>query len=517
MIRSQQVQNIQKVRVRRSKRSKIVAGIVCFVLVFVVAFFGVQFVTKTGLFKVPGKVVVDDTLTVDEKELVEGLFREVTLDTDVVVTAENTLVQPKLDAGMFVTNILVAVTDFYDSKTNVDFADADAIWTEWLAEDGASGAGYELISFGELNYKRKLLRINGKYYLDDFTEGAMMRVLKFQSEKYEQEVAEVVKTLPHLELIQKDEVLTLAQTGVTAFSRLMNAKMNEVESGAYFAENLAERLSSYDLTHTSNEASFVDAPSSSGATGTPICSDRRFVDTLTAIGLDIVELTGNHNLDCGVAAAEETIDIYHERNIKTYGGGKNAAEAAVPLEITEKENRVTLLAFNESTGGATEGDYPGANQYSEERAAAQIKAAKDRGDLVIVDVQYFECSMYVDTGEDTTCDFADSAPGDQIGVFRHLIELGADVVVGTSAHQPQTYEIYGDGVIFYGLGNLFFDQAKWPGTSRSLVLVHHIYNNKLLQTEILPTRYDESFQTRFLDAEEAGAFLGRLASERPEA
>ena len=102
-----------------------------------------------------------------------------------------------------------------------------------------------------------------------------------------------------------------------------------------------------------------------------------------------------------------------------------------------------------------------------------------------------------------------------MGLFRSLIDMGADVVVGTSAHQPQTYELYGNGVIYYGLGNLFFDQTKWPGTTRSLVLVHHIYKDKLLQTEIIPTVYDETLQTAKMDEETKRWYLERLQSVRP--
>ena len=197
------------------------------------------------------------------------------------------------------------------------------------------------------------------------------------------------------------------------------------------------------------------------------------------------------------------------------GGGRNADEASKPLELSEKGTNITMLAFNESTGGATLGDRPGANQYYEDVAAAQIKDAKDRGDFVIVDIQYYECNAYASEYEDPTCDRADSAAGDQIGFFRHLIDLGADVVVGTSAHQPQTYELYGDGEIYYGLGNLFFDQIWWPGTTRSLILEHYFYNGKLLQTRITPTIYDNNMQTRLLDEETTKWFLERLQSVRP--
>ena len=174
-----------------------------------------------------------------------------------------------------------------------------------------------------------------------------------------------------------------------------------------------------------------------------------------------------------------------------------------------------MLAYNQSTGGATYGSQPGANQYYEADAAARIAEAKAKGNFVIVDIQYYECANYDTTYENTACDYANSSAGDQIGLFRHLIDLGADVVVGTSAHQPQTFELYGNGVIYYGLGNLFFDQVWWPGTTRSLILAHYFKDGKLLQTKIVPTVYDSAMQTTLMDEETAKWYLERLASVRP--
>ena len=113
------------------------------------------------------------------------------------------------------------------------------------------------------------------------------------------------------------------------------------------------------------------------------------------------------------------------------------------------------------------------------------------------------------------CDYPKNVPGDEVGFFRHLIDLGADVVVGTSAHQAQAYELYGDGVIYYGLGNLFFDQVWWPGTTRSLILAHYFYKDNLLQTKVVPTVYDDNMQVRLMDEETATWLLTRLKNARP--
>ena len=485
-------------------RRRIWAPIVGFVLVFVTVFFGVQFLTKTGVFRIPGVVIYDENLGDELVSELSAIFTdEVDLDKDVRISIRSELELPELSEHEFLYEVLVPVTDFYSTETNVTAASAEEMFNN--CEDCI----YKMIPVAELDHQVKLLHINDKYYLDDFKSGAVFYIISFESEKFNDEIKPLIQEFVKRDFPTNDTTLTLAQTGVTALSRGMNAKLYSVGNAEYFAENIGEYLSSFDLTHTSNESSFTDF-----ANARNICSDKRFINTLTAIGLDIVELTGNHNQDCGDQAAIETIDVYNERGIKTVGGGKTADEASIPLEIDQKNN-VTMLAFNLSTGGATYDATPGANQYYEATAAAQIKEAKERGDTVIVDIQYYECNAYASEYEDPICDYANSAAGDQIGFFRHLIDLGADVVVGTSAHQPQTFEVYGDGVIYYGLGNLFFDQIWWPGTTRSLILVHHIYNDKILQTEVVPTVYGDEMQTRLMDDDTAKWFLQRLINARP--
>ena len=480
---------------RRENRSKRVFGsVVVFLIIFVIVLVGIQFFAKTGMFHVPGVVYYDESLSSEQLNALKGIFTdEVELDSDVKISTWNSLTRPELAEGEYIYNITVPVTDYYDARTDRnEFEEVD------------------IIPIDELDFTKKLLSIDGEYYLDTFDKGAYYEVIKFESDNFEKEIKPLVDSTFAKDWPSEQNVLTMAQTGVTALSREMNAKLNSVGDARYFAEKIGDYLSGFDITHTSNEASFSTSANSSN-----ICSDPRFIDTLTAIGLDVVELTGNHNLDCGNEAAKNTIDIYTENDIQIVGGGKTAEEAAKPLELGDKGTHITMLAYNESTGGATLGNTPGANQYVEENATEEITAAKARGDIVIVDIQYYECSEYDVASESTACDYADSSAGDQVGLFRHLIDLGADIVVGTSAHQPQTFELYGDGVIYYGLGNLFFDQIWWPGTTRSLVLEHYFYHNKLIQTRVRPTVYDSAMQTELMGAETAEWYIDRLMDARP--
>lgn len=496
--------NVLMTQRKRNRAKIILIRIGLFAAIFAVVFIGIQFITKTGIFKVPGVARYDDSLTRDERVTLQAIFTEdVKLDQDVTISATDYLELPQLSKGEYVYNISVPVTDFYSTETNINATDPATLFA-----DKAQDPGYQMINLADLDFTKKLLAINHNYYLDTFDKGAVFRVIKFDSPKFTEEIEPLVATTFNKSWPEKTTTLTMLQTGVTALSRGMNQKLNEVGDPTFFSREIADFLKNADITHTSNESSF-----SENATSENICSDPRFINTLLDIGLDVVELTGNHNVDCGATAAENTIDIYTENNIKTVGGGKTATEAAVPLDLTDKGTSVTMLAYNLSTGGATTGNTPGANQYEESRVATDIATAKEQGHIVIVDIQYYECSAYASEYEDPTCDAADSAAGDQVGLFRHLIDLGADIVVGTSAHQPQTFELYNNGVIYYGLGNLFFDQAWWPGTTRSLALKHYFYNGQHLQTTITPTAYDENYQTRIMDSPEW--YLQRLISARP--
>ncbi|MBR3228627.1 CapA family protein [Candidatus Saccharibacteria bacterium] len=482
---------------KSNRKKNFFTGLTVFIVIFLLAFFGIQFFTKTGIFRIPGVVYYDESLNASELELLKSIFtEEIDLDKDVTISAEESYTRPELKEGEYLYSISVPTADFYDTREDT---------SEFIENE------YALIPIEDLSFNKKLLSMDGKYYLDTFDSGAVFRTIKFESEKYEDEIQPLVEETFTKTFPDKSTVLSFAQTGVTALSRGMNRKYDAVGGDAtYFASEIGTFLSGFDLTHTSNESSFTDFASYDN-----ICSKKGFINTLLAIGLDIVELTGNHNQDCGDVAATETIDIYNANNIKIVGGGKTADEAAIPLEISEKGNNITFLAYNLSTGGATYDNSPGANQYYEEKAVQDINAAKARGDFVLVDIQYYECSAYASEYEDATCDYANSAAGDQVGFFRHLIDLGADMVVGTSAHQPQTYELYGNGVIYYGLGNLFFDQVWWPGTTRSLILANYYYEDKLLQTKIVPTVYDADMQTKLMDKETSQWFLNRLISVRP--
>ncbi len=381
--------------------------------------------------------------------------------------------------------IFVPVTGFYNFETtNISSDELSSLKKITDPALDPKDTNIYLISLDNLDYRARVINVDNKYPLDFLSDDP--------------------------------EFLTINQTGVTALTRQMLTKLNVVGDGAYFAEKVADFLSSTDLTHASNEISFSSSCTNSAAM--TLCSDPRMYSALTAIGADIIELTGNHNNDWGKTANLETIEMYHDEGLLTFGGGVDEESAAIPLEFKQDGTSITWIGINNSTSTQANGQgaingYPGANIYDEALTQSQITEAKSRGDYVIVDVQFFECYSYPEDGEEMpSCDYPIS---DQEEFFKKLIDMGADMVVGTQAHQPQTFELYNEKPIYYGLGNLFFDQVYWPGTMRSLILTHYFSKQKLLQTRITPTMYDRNYQTAIMSEEAAKNYLIRLAKASP--
>ena len=488
-------------------------------------FCGVKFFLETRSVSRDYGVSYDVDLSEQERKTVESLVdAETKYALPIKITAKT--VANKED---FAITELIPTADWYSLVESISSAEALN-----LASSDENVNGYSLVEVDRLDGTRKLLAIDDNYYLDNPEKGAIYRVLEFSlDESGVEKVDDKRRAAAEFDLAEfknqlkdklpalgnkKENILTFAQTGVTALSRAMVSHLNGAAggNGAYFAENIKDFLSSKDLTHISNEVSFAD--SCQGGTNTVVlCSDWRMLETIKAIGTDIIELTGNHNNDYSAQANTNTIAKYEELGFKTFGGGKNEEAARIPLELNEKNTKITLLGYNQSTtskqyGGAN-GSTPGANIYDEAIAKQQITEAKARGDYVIVDVQYYECYSYPDGyTEMPACDYPIA---NQKAFFRHLVDLGTDMVVGTQAHQPQTFELYDGKPIYYGLGNLFFDQTYWPGTTRGYILTHYFLNGKYAQTRISPTVYGATYQTRLMDADSAQAFLSRLIEASP--
>lgn len=508
-------------------------------LIILLIFSGSGFLIYTQYFRNSSASIPDNLLLYDssvapsEQTLIYDALKNQPLDIHTTTTIKVATSEQAGDSGM-VLGSFVPVTNFGSVRQKITTSElkelqvvvskdldstvrsalatylgitADSITTfDTLAEVGENDIAF--IPVTSLTTDVKLLTFNEHYYLDDFSAGAVFRIMNVEGNS-----ANDFSSLNLKQSLTKDTVLKFNMTGVTALTRVMQKKLDSVGDPRYFSEKIGDFVADADITHVSNEVSFKEG---CAYNNTAFCSPPTFIETLKDSGVDIVELTGNHNNDVGSEYNTETINLYKSLGWSTVGGGLNSAEAAKPYEIDLKGTKLTLLAYNypdSPNGGAISGaNKAGANSFDFDRIAREITAAKQKSDVVMVNVQYWECYAYPD-GYDEFPE-CDKPIGEQEANFKKLIDLGADIVVGSSAHQPQTYTLYKGKPIYYGLGNLYFEQTSWPGTERGIILTHYFEAGKLIQTKLTPTVYDKALQTRIMTDEEANYLLTRLHDAR---
>jgi hypothetical protein len=478
-------------------------------------------------------LLYDSSVAASEQTLIYDALKNQPLDSHATTTIKVVTSEQAGDAGMVLgsyipvtnfnsvrqkltttelSNLNVLVSKELDTTIRNALATQLGITPESLKTfESLSDIGEDDIAFIQaktLTTQVKLLTFNDRYYLDDFSAGGIFRTMNIEGNDTTD-----FSSLNLNQTFTKESTLKFNMTGVTALTRVMQRKLESVGDPLYFSEKIGDFVADADITHVSNEVSFKE-----GCTynNTAFCSPPDFIETLKNSGVDIVELTGNHNNDVGSEYNTETINLYKSLGWSTVGGGLNSAEAAKPYETDLKGTKLTLLAYNypdSPNGGAISGaNKAGANSFDFDRIAREITAAKQKSDVVMVNVQYWECYAYPD-GYDEFPE-CDKPIGEQEANFKKLIDLGADIVVGSSAHQPQTYTLYNGKPIYYGLGNLYFEQTSWPGTERGIILTHYFEAGKLIQTKLTPTVYDKDLQTRIMTDEEADYLLTRLHDAR---
>lgn len=298
----------------------------------------------------------------------------------------------------------------------------------------------------------------------------------------------------------REKLTTLTLTGTTAMARNFSYHA-ETDGLLVPVENIAETLSASDLTHISNEASFTPdcPPAVPLRREARFCSSPAYIAILEAVGADLIELTGNHNADWGYEPFDYSLELYAEKGMLTYGGGRTQEEAQAPLLIEHNGNRIALIGCNAigpETVWAAEG-HSGAARCDLEKMKQQITDLKAAGWLTVVTFQHLEWTWY-DVPALESHDF-----------FEIAREAGPAVISGSQAHIPQGMTFVGNTFIHFGLGNLLFDQMS-DVERTSFFDRHYFYDGRYIGNQLETIMLENYSQLRFLDSEERAAFLSLI-------
>jgi poly-gamma-glutamate synthesis protein (capsule biosynthesis protein) len=213
-------------------------------------------------------------------------------------------------------------------------------------------------------------------------------------------------------------------------------------------------------------------------------------------GISVMSFAGNHCLDYGYEAFDDTLRHAATAGISLCGAGTNLDEAWRPVVLAVKYMRVAFIAASSilPDGYAAESDKPGcaplrAHTIYEQiehdqpgtppriRSFAQrcdldalvrsIRAARAAADVVLVSLHWG-----IHMVRATIADY-------QVEVAHAAIDAGADAIVGHHPHLLKGVEFYQGKPIFYSLGNFAIEQPHvWdPAITRTTSFRHLVSLN----------------------------------------
>jgi len=97
--------------------------------------------------------------------------------------------------------------------------------------------------------------------------------------------------------------------------------------------------------------------------------------------------------------------------------------------------------------------------------------------------------------------------------FDILAGAGADIVIGSQAHQPQGFAFNGESFIHYGIGNLFFDQMDFIENRQMFADKLILYEGRHISTVLFTGLMEDYAQPNPMSPEDRAAFLAMMFAE----
>jgi len=227
-----------------------------------------------------------------------------------------------------------------------------------------------------------------------------------------------------------------------------------------------------DLCIANLECPLIDHESPIPKTGPVLGAEPECLAGIIASGVRVLGLANNHILDHGAAGLENTLRVCAKAGIRTFGAGRNLAQAREILVVPAGLLRVGLLGVAEQEWSIATEHSPGANPVDLIDCVRNIGERRKDFDFLVV-LLHGGVESY-------------RFPSPRLReVCRFLVEQGAGLVVCQHSHAAGCYERYGRGHIIYGQGNFIFDSPDNPGSWQE---------GFLIQLSVMPDDFSSDWQ-----------------------
>ncbi len=278
--------------------------------------------------------------------------------------------------------------------------------------------------------------------------------------------------------------------------------VNSLAKNNFVDEKLVEIIKNCDIGVCNFEAPIKHKHMSPIKKAGPyLYQSRESIRYLKEAGFNFLSLANNHIYDYGQHGLVETIQELKKNGVSFIGAGVDFNEAYKTKVIEKDGLKVGLIAACENEFGC-------------------LDENKARGGYAWLFNDQIDDSV---RELSTICDFVvliAHAGVEEIDIpikewrdrYKRLCDIGVDVIIGHHPHVPQGYEEYGTCLIFYSLGNFYFDAVGYKNNSDDSysVLLHFeksgipkyqiIYHKKIDGITSLVEKKEVSFDLDLLNS-----------------
>jgi len=222
--------------------------------------------------------------------------------------------------------------------------------------------------------------------------------------------------------------------------------------GKVCEENLAKIIRSADYSVCNFEAPITGFGTPQPKVGPHHSQCEQTINGLKEQGFDLLLLANNHIMDFGKDALEATLERAGKSGLDVIGAGLDRESAYSPLVKEIDGVKIGMINAGEAQFGVldfedrpTDAGYAWVNHPVIDK---NILKLRKECDFVVV-FSHAGLEHY-------------RIPQKEWRMrYRLFCDLGADIVIGSHPHVPQGYEEYNNSIIFYSLGNFYFDSKNF--------------------------------------------------------
>lgn len=230
------------------------------------------------------------------------------------------------------------------------------------------------------------------------------------------------------------------------------------------------------------------------------------VRVLEELGTDLVTLANNHALDYGREALADTFEHLHTAGIPRVGAGHDVTEARRPAHLDVSSLRMCVVAATDHPEDfAAQPDLSGvafADLWKERPTWLEetVTSVREHADLVLVTVHWGPNMV------------REPVPH-VLAAAERLLDAGADLIVGHSAHVFHGVRWKGNAAVLYDLGDFVDDYAVDRRLRNDLGLfwLVHLDGSTVQRVEAVPLKLEHRY-TRIADGDDQAWIEQQLTS-----